>query len=524
MGIAWLGHVEKIGGVDEYFVDRPGMAREQIVAAFPPHWNSRRYGMDFNRTELVKALILEAYQEAQNGFERELRNVRGFWYERLLYTLRTVMQDDGPQKSINHAINEAWGELVESGAITYAGMSIRSAKSRQYHVAVNPDSPYPRCVVLVEKEDFFEPLRDIADTYEIAFVASGGQNSRCAAMEYVDQLERMGVSLGQPFTVLSFCDFDPEGWRIPEVFIEHLRVKIDAPIHLVRLGVLKEQIGQSVIQYQATAYEPDAKTDAAQKGVETKYENFAEETGGIYMPDTGEPARIEIDMYEAAQIRERILEGLAQHIDGFPYQVRELKDSIRGLYDSAWRAFVAGIYDDVEVTYEPYFDAIDAERQELEQAKAHRAPHVRQRMRELHRELAACEARVREATADLDAQQGVLRSLRGKLTEDKQNEANKLIEWVQDVGCDGPDEVIARIESNGGWQHWAEEHLDHTVTGEWLADDARHHRRFSWALQYDDRRWLTNWLAQRIQNTTVEAFAEGPDKTPEEMIREALGE
>jgi len=76
-------------------------------------------------------------------------------------------------------------------------------------VAVTRDSPYPTSVVLVEKESFFGALYDIANTYEMSFIATGGQNSRCAAMAYVEQLKRLpglkADSLMGPNTIRKHC-------------------------------------------------------------------------------------------------------------------------------------------------------------------------------------------------------------------------------------------------------------------------------------------------------------------------------
>ena len=152
--IAWLGRVE-VGadGADEYVIEREGMTRDEIREAFPPHWNSKTHGMTFERKKLIKAVIQEAYQEAQETGIIERMNVRGFWYKRLLYTLRTVAGDTGTQDAIDSTINEAWGELVEARLITYNEMGIYSDKSKEYHVAVKEKSPYPTVVVLVEKKD-----------------------------------------------------------------------------------------------------------------------------------------------------------------------------------------------------------------------------------------------------------------------------------------------------------------------------------------------------------------------------------
>lgn len=561
--IAWVGHVEKgPDGKDIYVVDREGMSREEIVAAFPPHWNSKQQGMDFNRTELIKAIIAEAYDEAQSGYERDRKNVRGFWYERLLYTLRTVMGDDSGQDSIDTTLNRVWGDLVESGRVTYAGMNIYSKKSKEYHIAVKEHSPYATSVVLVEKESFFEPLHDLADIYGISFVATGGQNSRCAAMEYVEQLRRKGIDLSQTFTVYSFCDFDPEGWDIPLKFIEHLQIKITNPVQLVRLGVLKEQISDSILHYQASPYAPaNAKSARARKGAQTKYENFIAEAGGIFMPGTDTPARVELDIYTGEQIRERIIEGLARHLDGFQYQVNKLKEEIEKGFHYAHDSALKSLMDEWDWKQDPnprlaeIGDEIDKLKREMAKRTAEedddlgdlhiqkveiereRQERIRKLEERFEREQALLkqryeryaeevEARIANRRIPLYERTGELENIKLEKTTDLRSQISALrreesdiddiehANWKRQRGLYEDEifqqfanagDVIISIERNGGWRNWLAEVEIEEVN---LEEAGRERETIAWEPTWSDKTNIREWLKLTLK-TSVEM--EGDD-------------
>jgi len=551
MGIASVGHIERgPDGKDEYIIDRPGMSREEIISLFPPYPNSKEM-LEFNRTQVIKAIMLEAYEETQTGYERERKNVRGFWYERLLGTLKTVLGDPGPQTSIDTTIGQCWEALVEDGSITYSGLNIYSKKSKEYHVAVREDSPYPTVVVLVEKEDFFEALYDLGDIYGISFVATGGHNSRCAAMDYVEQLRHRGIDLNQSFTIYSFCDFDPDGWTIPVGFVKHLQIKITAPIHLVRLGVLKEQISDSVLRYQASPYTSDAKTERARKIAETKYRNFMAETGGIFMPGTDVPAQVELDMYTGEQIRERIIEALAEHLDGFQYQVDKLEGVIEEEFDDAHDSALGSLMEEWEWEREPdprlgeIEDEIDdleremvkrtaeeneelsdlfSRQREIERGDAERQSRLVarfEREKELLRqkyngfaekagdraanELAPVIERIGELedikykkTTDLRSQRAALKEERSGIYHgeseiwswQKQDYKDAINQWIT-----GPGDVIISIEQDGGWRNWLEEVGIEEVD---LEEAGQKREAIDWEPTWSDkgsiRKWLTSLL------------------------------
>jgi hypothetical protein len=534
--IAWVCKTREVGGKTEIELVREGMSRAEIVEAFPPHHNSLRYGMDYNRLELVKAIIYEAYREVvEQGVERPRQNVRGFWYERLMHTLMAVMGEPGGADniaSIDTTINAAWRQLVEEGWVTYRALNIYSEKEDLYHIAVAEDSPYPTAIVLVEKAAYFEPLHDLADTYEIAYCSTGGQNSRAAALAYAEELRRLGVALGQPFTVFSFCDFDPEGWDIPLSFCDHLALKVSGPIRLVRLGVLREQLGESVIQHQATPWPMDARTASARKSKRTKYARFAEETGGLFIPGPGGeliPGRVELNIYDPDQVRERILQGLAHYLDGFSYQVRAVKGWIANEYENGdWEPEDPG--DALDEVYDPYYETIDERRHQIDDEAESRAPEARAALRRLNREYwerrKPIDAEIEEETADLEAKKEALSELSRNLETMYRNERDLLLGMpnVGETDFDDPQEAFAHIEDNGGWREWMEQQQIEIVNPHALTEAAQQHGRYVWQPDWEERERIREWMADHLIAELWYDDPDGPGQTPEEMIAEVLGE
>lgn len=527
--IAWVGHTEERGGVTEFQVDREGMTRAEICEVLPPYRPTDK--VDYNRTDLIKAIIYEAYREAEAGKDRQRKNVRGFWYERLMYTLGTVMGeplDADNRNSIDTTINKAWGDLVEDGWLTYDDLNIYSEKEDQYHVAVLEDSPYPTAFVLVEKASLYEVLHDLADTYEIGFCCTGGQNSRAAAMAYVSKIERLGVDLTQPFTVFSFTDFDPEGWDIPLSFVDHLRLKIPGDIRLVRLGILREQLGQSVIQRQAIPYSLEAGSKSARKAKRSKYERFVEETnGGLYITDRhGDetPARVELDIYNDEQIRGKIIDGLSKHIESFPYQIRPLKEEISDRYDPAWQTLTQDVSDRVDGAYDPYHDAIREAQERLEVERAQRAPDARAKKRELYQRIQELDSIIERETADIDLKARRLSELEGRLREEARTEYEGLVWSLQNWDIPAPEDLIRHVEKNGGWKNWVDELEIENLANGAIAEAARQHRRFSWQPRYTEVRQIQNWIEERLGNEAPYLDPDGPETPPEMLIEQTLEE
>lgn len=522
--ISWICEAYEHNGKTEVRLIREGMTRDEIIAAFPPY---RDDALPYNRTELLRSIIYEAYLEVtEGGVQRPRGNVRNFfWYERSFWLLVNVLGEPGNEEniaSIDTTINRVCGELIEDYGLgdLYDVLNIYSEKQRGYRISVKEDSPYPTFIVIVEKENLFDELSDLADTYEISFCACGGQNSREAAMAYASKLERMGVDLTLPFTVFSYADFDPDGWTIPNGFVDHLRLRVSGDIRLVRLGILKEQLGKSAIKLQSIPYSLESKTEQGRKAKVTKYDNFVKETGGLFIGTNGRrvPVRVEMNIYKPEQLRGRIIEALEQHIEALPYQVRTLKGTIRDEYQGAWDEVVESVWDNVSSVYDEYFDAIRDERERVEVERAKRAPAARKKIAELREQISAWEAVIKIETRDLDELDGRLSELHDELSNKARAEGQEVIEAIQDDEGPGADDLIEDIDD---WPEWMEEVGVDEVDASALSDDARKRRGFSYKPDRDERKAIRDWIGeQMVGDSDTDAY--GPDETPDELIQQAI--
>jgi hypothetical protein len=502
-------------GKKEVRVIRPGMSREELHAAFPP----KRPGPDYDRKGLIKAIIFEAYREVvENGYQRQEKNIRGFWYERLLYAILRVMGEAGTPhniKSIRTTINAAWKELVEDGWLTYEDLNLYSEKEgKNYYIGIRPDSPYPTAILMVEKASLIGLLRDLADTFEINFVATEGQNSRAAAMAFAHTLERRGIDLAQPFTVYSFADYDPQGWCIPIQFIQHLSLRVTGPIRLVRLGLCREQLGDSLIERAAVPYVIEGEDPASRKRARTLYQRFTEETGGLFIPDSRGrlvPAKVELDALEGL-IRDDIIDGLAAHLDGFEYQVRRLESYVRDDgYQRAWDGLCDWIRSEAARAYDSTHHALRAQGAAIDRAIAKRTYLEQEAIADLEEEIAALQELIEEKTEDLRSDREELESEQNAMRVRQTREADAAIERLQENGgLPTPEDLLSEIADNGGWRDWLEGLGLAAVGSERLASDARAHRRFSWTLAYPDKEKIRAWLKARLVDAAPDCQIRGP--------------
>lgn len=502
--IAWVCETyEDEQGRTQVNLVREGMTRAEIIQHFPPdpRWEHKK---DYNRLGLVKAIIKEAYDEPN---PRTPSNVRGFWYERLMWVLTRVMGErNGLSRKLDQTVNTAWRELVESGQVTYMGLNLYSEKEKTYHIQVAENSPYPRTIVVIEKQAFFDQLKDIADTYKFTLCCLGGQSSRAAALSYVDELERMGVDTWGDWTVLSYADFDPEGWTIPEAFCHHLSLRAEGYINLIRLGVLREQLGDSVIEHQAMPYPVTSKTKA------TKYANFEAEAGGLYV--NGRPARVEMNIYTPAQLRERILTGLAEHIDGFEYQKSHLKKAVGKHYIKAVDDFWDDYNEVSDEEYHPYFEAIYDAQRELEYWQDQRAPELRKRKKELEIEIEAIDEKIAEACSDLTEEWIRLENLREWLAIQKQ-EADT---YIDVSGMPSLEDVVDIATSTGDWLKFVDILDIEKIGGEELADFARNHENVEWEPEYGEGEKIQGWISDHLPGLPG---VDKPNASPEDLVEAA---
>lgn len=525
--IATIGRIERINDVDEFVIERQGMTREEIEKLFPPHHASVRAGKTYNMSALIRAVFLEAMEEAQektqNGYWRERKNIRGFqWYERCLGTLCTVMgepQNEANVNSMGTTINKQWNELLNAGQVCYKALNLYSEKEDLYHVAVEENSPYPGVVVIVEKARLYDALHDLANTFEIAFCCTGGQDSKCAAFDYVDQLEGQGVDLKQKFTVFSFFDLDPQGWAMPLGFIEHLRYKISGPIELVRVGVTKDQIGQSVLD-RADEYSFSAPTEEGRKRKRTLYQKFVDETGGIYIGANGNrlPAKIELDVYTETQIRERLIRALAEHVDGFKYQLRDLMATIALYYDSAYKSAVNEFVEAVISDRESEYEEIEKQRDQLQLERAERTADESDQIKELYHQIKGLERAKIAKCQDIDKRLRELDERESATDASIADERQQLRNDIKDSRDSGDipvaDDLIEGLDDDGteddklaGWREWTKEEVGFAILDtEDVYDRAMQRHELVYGFDPMSNHRIRDWIGQQVYDAIEDSY------------------
>lgn len=263
-----------------------GMTREELELYFPPMEAHRKQGHTYSLAKIIRSVIYEAF--AKEGENIEEGNVRHFWYTHLK-KLITEALGLGETKVVLTSINDAWGEMINSGLVTYEGLNILGGKENS-RLSVVKDSPFSNIIVAVEKVDYFHMYKWIPRLFNSTLITAGGQPSRTVARAFIRELKKLGVDLSQDFFMCTISDLDPAGYYIQEAFRKQFESAIryyggNGRITIHRLFVREDQITPDLLRSQAMPCQDMAKTEKAKKAEDTKWEFFCKMTdGGIYMP------------------------------------------------------------------------------------------------------------------------------------------------------------------------------------------------------------------------------------------------
>lgn len=293
-----------------------GMDYKDVLKYFP--LKSGQY----NLRKLIRSIIYEAF--IKEGLELEEGNVRGFWYTHLKHIITKIL-GLGETDSVLSTINQAWGEMINSGMVTYEGMNIEGGKEifRESHVK---DSPFNNLIVAVEKESFFTKFKWIPMLFNCTLITAGGQPSRAVARGFIKQLKDLGTNMDQDFYMCVASDLDPAGYYIQEAFRKQLESAIiyyggNGTIEIKRLFVRKDQVSDDLLKYQAVPCRDKAKSVQAMKSEETKWQYFSEQTdGGLYLSKPSD--WVEYEVYTEGKGKKKKYkvrgDGPVYDIDGQP--------------------------------------------------------------------------------------------------------------------------------------------------------------------------------------------------------------
>lgn len=312
--------IETPDGTFDIEVISEGMSYDDIVENFPASAAQQRKGRDYCFIDLVRSIIFEEFLNTGRG--REIGNVRNFWYTHLKFIVEDVLKL-GETDSVKTTINNAWGDLVNAGTVTYEGMNIFSAKENVRHSVIR-DSPFANMIVAAEKEDLFEWFRWIPQLFNCTLITAGGQPSRAVARAFIRELKNNKVDLDQDFFMCTISDLDPAGYYIQESFKAQFEKAIEfygghGTIAIRRLFVRKDQVTPTLLQHQAMKCEDiSARSPKAKKAENTKWAYFCEQTaGGLYKEEGGRRyrAKLELNAFGKDTIERKIIIELLKIIE-----------------------------------------------------------------------------------------------------------------------------------------------------------------------------------------------------------------
>ncbi|TET23959.1 MAG: hypothetical protein E3J78_01800, partial [Candidatus Cloacimonadota bacterium] len=264
-----------------------GMTKDELERYFPPLPAHRKQGHTYSLARIVRSVIYEAF--TKEGEDIEGGNVRHFWYTHLKKFITEIL-GLGETDVVLGTINTAWGEMINSGLVTYEGMNIIGGKEN-VRLSVVKDSPFSNLIIAVEKVDYFYTYQWIPRLFNSTLITAGGQPSRTVARAFIRQLKDLGVDLDQQFYMCTISDLDPAGYYIQDAFRKQFESAIEyyggsGAVSIERLFVREDQITPDLLKAQAMPCQDKAKGDKARKAENTKWEYFCSMTnGGIYMPD-----------------------------------------------------------------------------------------------------------------------------------------------------------------------------------------------------------------------------------------------
>jgi len=439
-------------------ITRQGMDREEIISAFKRNGSS----WGFNATGLMRSLLWEEIDACGNGKRRPPKDTRGLlFYELIAPTFVSVMQLTWT-KSLDVMMNDVWHESLDADPTVPELLNVYSEKEALYNIEAEVGNAYPNVLICVEKADWFKGLNDLAATFGVSFCCTGGQKSSVAALKYLAELRDRGIDLDEGLTLFSMYDLDPCGWAIPENLRSFLQRYVSGTVELIRVGLLPGAYDKVGLEIKAKPYAIDTETRAAEKAAKTNWDKFASESGGVYLSD-GRPAVVELGTISVEYIKADIIDGLAQYLDGFQYQIDELQTLIRKHFDRAHSRAVSDAVEDwvMEQELNPRLEDIEAEKEWYYDNIAELAAPFEVELSPLQNELSsledgrdADEAEIErereEAIAELDAE-------RDKEIEHLQSEFDKAVAAVEKE-CKTKTEAVnhdAVQNELGNWDGWS---------------------------------------------------------------------
>jgi hypothetical protein len=314
------------------------------------------------KTKMLRTIIMN---QIQYPTATETRSLRGFWYDpikpilSMLGYLTKRRDDDDPGRRMSQDLSGALGDMVKAGLLRYADLRIVD-NSRQLRSPNGTDCErdpgiaiggyaergkiYPNVILAIEKDTEYETVRRVASVLGCS-VISGSGHPALSAMEKLILTSKDEIG-NQDISLLTFTDYDPDGYAIANDFVEHATITMEnlempGKVASFRLGINPNQIQPDRIG--TSKFEIHVS-----KKKQKQLDKWMENTGGI----GGEPFGLELDAMPRSQIRERFVTGCEYLVKlGEIITEDNRRDYIAGIVAEALEARIMEINDQIFAKY-----------------------------------------------------------------------------------------------------------------------------------------------------------------------------
>jgi len=275
---------------------------------------------------VIRSIIMAEVEAVRAGETREMRTLRGFWYEivkPILSHLGVLNKKTSTNKDVSwdRNLSEMLGDIVKSGLTSYEELRIIDGSRQRISARNIPErlvdvgmvgGHYPWVILFTEKDTIWPVIRNLATLYGVSAISGGGQPAlSCSENITREIIRKPAFQDAQPekIVILSLTDYDPAGYSIANAQLNQVLIAANKmPIN--ECGRLKEvihhRLGLEPSQLTAGELEANAYTPK-DKGL-TKW---VKEVGGI----NGQPLGLELDSLPLSRLRRMFATAIEKFID-----------------------------------------------------------------------------------------------------------------------------------------------------------------------------------------------------------------
>jgi hypothetical protein len=266
---------------------------------------------------IMRSLIFAEVQSIRDGNDPGPRTLRSLWYSLVKPALSRMgildeKTEGGNDKGWADKLSVYMADLVRDGVTTYQELNIIDG-SRQRRPAASVTQTvaavdlvgahYPWLIIFTEKDTIWDVVQRLARLYGVTAISGSGNPSLACTENVLDAI--MGHEAYEerhPIGLLSFTDYDPDGYNIANAQEEQLRDLIGdyCQVYHRRLGLEPEQLTPG--ERAQNVYKP--------KGG-PKFRKWYSETGGV----DGRPLGLELDALSLRRVRRMFADGIEEWID-----------------------------------------------------------------------------------------------------------------------------------------------------------------------------------------------------------------